>query len=142
MLSAPKTIFGPNIFRIFVNELGGIKRVAKFLDVSERTIGYWLAKDRPPRAAVLAMYWETQYGRSLIESDQITEIRLLYRRVHILQEQYAKAREIVTGLRRLQTDTANEAFFDELQDLSCQFPNTWGLESPLIATDAKQANAA
>lgn len=88
------------------------------------------------------MYWETQYGRSLVESDQINEIRLLYRRVHILQEQYAKAREIVTSLRRLQTDTANEAFFDELQDLSCQLPNTWGFDSPLAGTAPQNANAA
>lgn len=142
MLSAPKTIFGPNVFRLFLDELGGPKHVAKFLDVSERTVWYWLQRDRPPRAAVLALYWETKYGRSLIESDQITEIRLLYRRVHILQEQYAKAREIVTGLRCLQTDTANEAFFDELQDLSYQLPNTWGLESPSAVTAPQKVNAA
>mgnify|MGYP000856052026 FL=1 len=142
MLSAPQAIFGPNLFRIFVDELGGAKHVAKFLDVSIRSVQSWLANENPPRAVVLALYWESRYGRSLIESDQINEIRLLYRRVQILQEQYAKAQKIVAGLRHLNTGTANDAFYEELPDLSYEAPNTWGLESPLAGIKQKQANGA
>lgn len=64
--------------------------------------------------AVLALYWETQYGKALIDSDQVNEIRLLYSRIHLLEAQFSKARDIVIGLRRMHTDTANEAYFEEL----------------------------
>ncbi|MFZ4289004.1 hypothetical protein [Variovorax sp. HJSM1_2] len=114
MISAPRDIFGPNVFRIFVKEFGGAKKVAKFLDVGERTVHRWLSEERVPRMAVLALYWETQYGRSMVHSDQVNEIRLMYRQICILQEQYAKAREIVASVRKLHTGSANEPFVDEL----------------------------
>ncbi|TAM39155.1 MAG: hypothetical protein EPN61_12905 [Burkholderiaceae bacterium] len=118
MFSAPRDIYGPNAFRLFVDELGGIKRVCQFLKVNERTVKRWLSVDRVPRAAVLALYWETKYGRSQIFSEQVEEIRLLYRRVCLLQEQYTRAKDIITGLRKLHTGTANEPFFEELEE--CQ----------------------
>ena len=48
------------------------------------------------------------------DTDQVNEIRLLYRRVKILEDQYTRAKEIVTGLRRLHAGTANEPVFEEL----------------------------
>lgn len=126
MFSVSSDIYGPNVFEIFVDQLGGPKRVHKFLDVSERTVLRWLSTGRVPRAAVLALYWETKYGRSQIFTDQVNEIRLLYRRVCILQEQYGRAKDIVAGLRRLHTGTANEAIFEELEDWHELPPNTYG----------------
>jgi len=125
MIKAPKGIEGIETFRVFVAELGGPKMVAQQLDVSERTVWNWLKREKAPRAAALALYWESRYGRSLIDSDQVNEIRLLYRHICILQEQYARARDIVQGLRRLNTGTANEAYFDELPDLSAAPPDTY-----------------
>lgn len=116
MISAPKDIFGPNAFQMFVHELG-MTRVSKILEVTPATIRRWMrGTTQVPRMAVLALYWETQYGRSLIESEMVNEIRLLYQRNRILQEQFTKAKDIVTGLRRLHTGTANEPIFEELID--------------------------
>src|SRR3990167_7375409 len=129
MFHAPKNIYGPNLFRMFVDELGGPKKVCKFLDVTERTVWRWLATENVPRAQVLALYWETKYGRSQIFTDQVNEIRLLYRKVCILQEQYVRAKEIVTGLRRLNAGTANEAIFEELATCHELPPDTYGLST-------------
>lgn len=117
MIRAPKDIFGPNAFRIFLEELGR-ERVCKMLDIHENTLRRWLRGTSPvPRMAVLALYWETSYGRSLIESDQVNGIRRLARRVDILLEQYLRAKDVVAGLRRLHTGTANEPYFEEFGDL-------------------------
>ncbi|MGV0959283.1 MAG: hypothetical protein ACOYB1_05540 [Limnohabitans sp.] len=126
MFHAPRDIYGPNLLSAFVHELGGAKPVAKFLHVTERTIRRWLEKGKVPRAAVLALYWETQYGRSQIFTNQVNEIRLLYRRVCILQDQYERAKDIVIGLRKLHAGTANEPFFDDLSTFSKLPPDTYG----------------
>lgn len=99
---------------MFVDELGGPKKVCKYLEIGERTLRRWLATENVPRASVLALYWESKYGRSQIFTDQVNEIRLLYRRVCILQEQYSRSASIINGLRKLHTDTANEAIFEEM----------------------------
>lgn len=111
---APRDIYGPSAFREFVHELGGPKSVSKYLKVTERTVWRWLSEGNVPRAAVLALYWETQYGRSQIFTDQVNEIRALYGQVRLLQEQYVRAKDLVAGLRKLHTGGANEPVFEEM----------------------------
>lgn len=146
MISAPKDIFGPGVFDLFVAELG-MKRVCKILDVRSATVQRWIRGTTPvPKMAVLALYWETQYGRSLIESEMVNEIRLLYFRNTLLQEQFTKAKDMVAGLRRLHTGTANEPLFEELTDghenenFQSQFVTLGSIEhsSPLPAHQADQ----
>lgn len=116
--NAPDNIYGPELLRLFIDELGGVKRVHKYLGVTERSVNRWLSTGRAPRAAVLALYWESKWGRSQIFSDQVNEIRLLYRQVCILQDQYQKAKDIVTGLRAMHAGSANEPIFEELPNLT------------------------
>ena len=114
MFNATKSIYGINLFVLFMGEFGGPAEVCKYLGVSERTVKNWISKGKVPRTAVLALFWESKYGRSEIFADQVTEIRWLYRRVCQLQEQYIKAKDVVAGLKRLHSGAENEAFFDEL----------------------------
>ena len=129
MITAPRDIWGTNLFEIFVQELGA-KRVCELLEVPPVRVRRWLKGTTPvPRMAVLALYWETQYGRSMVHEHQVNEIRLLYLRVHLLEEQFRKAKDIVTGLRKLHTGTANEPYFEDLGDLHSYdkfAPNQWG----------------
>lgn len=113
MISAPKNIYGPDVFKIFVHELGGSKRVCKMLDVTERTVWRWLAEDSVPKMAVLALYWESRYGRSLIDTDHHTEMVLLRGQIQILEKQFTRAAHVIQGLRALNYGTANEPLFDE-----------------------------
>ena len=118
MISAPSNVRGLTLFEMFVHEIGK-ERVCSMLDVHSTTLLRWLRGASPvPRMAVLALYWETQYGKSMIDTDQVNEIRLLYQRIHAHEAQYTKAKDIVAGLRRLHTGTANEPIFEELPDLS------------------------
>lgn len=138
---APSNIYGPNLLRMFIDELGGVKRVHKYLGVTERSVWRWLATGRAPRAAVLALYWESKWGRSQIFTDQVNEIRLLYRQVCILQDQYQKAKDIVTGLRAMHAGSANEPIYDELPDLSNRQPPTFDAEATFPPTHNAMAPA-
>lgn len=125
---APKDVYGPNLLRLFVEELGGAKTVHKHLGVSERTMYHWLSSGRVPRAAVLALFWETQYGRGHIYADQVNEIRQLYAQVCLLREQYQRAKDIITGLRALHAGSANEPLFAELAEWSILRPPRFGTQ--------------
>ncbi len=130
---APKDIYGIDCFRMFMDEIGGsATTVSRYLGVSESTVRGWLREATPvPRGVVLALFWESKWGRSQIFTDQVNEIRLLYRQVCILQEQYQKAKDIITGLRAMHTGSANEPLFEELPDLGYQQPPTFGTEATL-----------
>lgn len=131
---APKDIYGPELLRMFIDELGGPKRVHKYLGVSERTVWHWLSAGRAPRAAVLALFWESRWGRSQIFTEQVNEIRLLYRQVCILQDQYQKAKDIITGLRAMHAGSANEPLFEELPDLGHRQPPSFDADAALPVT--------
>lgn len=122
MISAPKNIYGPNVFKIFVFELGGPKQVSKMLDVNERTVRRWLAEDSVPKMAVLALYWESRYGRSLIDADHHAEMVLLRGHIQILEKQFRRATQVISGLRVLNHGTANEPLFDALGEFDVREP--------------------
>lgn len=140
---APRDAHGPGSFGIFVDELGGPKAVYKYLGVSEATVRRWLATDCAPRAAALALYWESKYGRSHIYADQVNEIRLLYRQVCLLREQFQRAKEIVTGLRALHAGSANEPLFEELPDFGPPLEPSFdtGIPLPLPTVSAPEEMA-
>lgn len=123
---APKDVYGPNLLKLFVRELGGVKAVHKHLGVSERTVYQWLSSGNVPRAAVLALFWETQWGRGHIYTDQVNEIRLLYAQLNLMQRQYRRATQIITGLRALHAGSANEPLFEELPDWPIQRSPSFG----------------
>lgn len=131
---APRDIYGPELLRMFIDELGGPKKVHKYLDVSERTVWHWLSTGRVPRAAVLALFWESRWGRSQIFTEQVNEIRLLYQHVCILQDQYQKAKDIVAGLRAIHAGSANEPIFEELPTISATPAPTFSAEAIPPAT--------
>lgn len=45
------------------------REIARFLDVTERTVFSWKAQDRAPRAALLALFWESSYGLSALDAE-------------------------------------------------------------------------
>ncbi|MCX7279312.1 MAG: hypothetical protein NTZ15_18680 [Burkholderiales bacterium] len=146
MISAPKEVWGVNVFAAFVDELG-MAQTCNILGVPEAKVRRWLRNtgvrdlDPVPRMAVLALYWETKFGRSMIDTAQVNEIRLLYQRIHLLEDQFAKARDIVIGLRKLHTGTANEAYFDDLQEIERFKLDTYGVSRSVAEEQQLRAHA-
>jgi uncharacterized protein YjcR len=51
-----------------LDDLGGrnVEQLAKHLGVSTRTVKRWRARGGAPRAVMLALFWETTWGRSVV----------------------------------------------------------------------------
>lgn len=46
-----------------------VPELSAYLGVSERTIYAWKARDTAPRAALLALFWESNYGLSALDAE-------------------------------------------------------------------------
>lgn len=114
---APNKIRGPNLMRLLMQDMGNAKTIAKYLGVNERTIYTWKATGRAPRYMVLALFWESKYGHSLLFTTLQNEVSLLHSQLRIFAEQYQRAKDMVTGLRALHSGAANEPLFAELPNL-------------------------
>lgn len=49
--------------------------VAEHLEVTPRTVARWHASDTAPRAVLLAIFWETKYGRGAVECRAVNDAR-------------------------------------------------------------------
>lgn len=65
---APRSI--PALSQI-VPALGGPspREISRYLEVTERTVYRWQASDDAPRAALLALFWESSYGLSALNCE-------------------------------------------------------------------------
>lgn len=52
--------------------------LAAFLDVHPRTVARWLQAGVAPRAAALALFWLTRWGRSQVDADAVNDARLAH----------------------------------------------------------------
>jgi len=52
------------------------RHVAKHLGVSERTVWAWKAAEQAPRPAMLALFWETHWGRGLADAVAYNEAQV------------------------------------------------------------------
>ena len=50
--------------------------LAKLLAMDPRTIERWVRADKMPRAAHLALFWLTRWGRSIVDSQAVNDARL------------------------------------------------------------------
>lgn len=115
MISAPRDVHNVEFFRIVVHELS-LSVASDVLGVSQRTIQRWLSQEKVPKYAALALFWESRYGRSVIDSDHQYEIYLTDLRIKMLERQLVKAKDIIIGLRQMNYGTANEPLFDDLRE--------------------------
>lgn len=92
MIAAPSDIWGINVFQTMVNQLTETKALA-ILGVPKSRLRRWLnGTSSVPRMACLALYWETPYGRSMIDSDHQFIVQSLHRRITHLERQNTRYR--------------------------------------------------
>lgn len=63
--------------------------VAAALGVSVRTVYAWQAAGQAPRPAALALFWETQWGRSVVACDAVNGERWARGQVQALEREKA-----------------------------------------------------
>ena len=52
--------------------------LAALLDVHPRTVARWMRAGHAPRAAALALFWMTRWGRSQIDAHAVNDARLAH----------------------------------------------------------------
>lgn len=88
-----------------INRADKLKKVSKFLDVSERTLSAWLiGKSNPPRAVVYAIWHESPIGRAVTaaHSEQAAH---LWRTFAKSQESHVKKMESKIDILNAEIDT-------------------------------------
>lgn len=61
-----------------LDDLGrpSVDAVALALSVHPRTVQRWISSDAAPRPVLLALFWATRWGRSLVECAAVNDARL------------------------------------------------------------------
>jgi hypothetical protein len=75
--------------------------IGKHLGVSPSTVRRWLSKSEAPRAAMLALFWETQWGQSIIDCDAVNQVRMQEGLNRALKNENASLRARIARLEAL-----------------------------------------
>ena len=81
-------------FSLMVDDCGqSVRTIARYLGVTDRTVKRWLDQDAAPRAAMLALFFCTRWGRSWINCDAENHAQLAHIEAAIAASQLKKERE-------------------------------------------------
>lgn len=87
------------------------REIAAYLGVTERTVYGWKATDAPPRAALLALFWESSYGLSAINAELHNAAQVYKSLSDSLNLEAQNLRMRIARLERLGTfDSANAPY--------------------------------
>lgn len=117
MIKAPNDMWGLNAFEANLTHIG-INYASKLLGTTPSTIKRWIKTDSVPRYAVLVTFWESRYGRSMIDAHNHWELCHLGRKVCEYETELLKAKRVINALREQgDFDTANDPMFENLGDV-------------------------
>lgn len=88
------------IWQSIIEDLGNPhpRAVARVLGVGTRTVYRWHRDGRAPRAACLALFWLTRWGRSLVDADAVRSCQLAVAYANALERERD---QLAADLRRL-----------------------------------------
>lgn len=93
-------------------------QLARVLGVSVSTVARWQRSGKAPRSALLALFWLTRWGRSVVAVDLLNEARTMRA---LAESRAAQVRALRRRLEMLEqatpTGAANSPFFDPLRPL-------------------------
>ncbi len=90
--------------------------VGRFLGVSALTVRRWLKADQAPRAAMLALFWETRWGRSALDAQADNLVRTTVGLNNALRNENAALRRRIARLEALSHGAANAPSFHPEND--------------------------
>lgn len=97
MFRAPRPASLPGFCQVVGDLPATHRQIARHLDIHERTLQRYEATDSAPRAVLLALFWESSWGRMAADAEAAEFGRVhqayalsLERRVELLQRQMAQ----------------------------------------------------
>lgn len=114
-MKAPVPAKLPHLHTILDNLGLPDKQVAHFLGVSTSTVKRWRKAGQAPRPVMLALYWETDWGRSAVACDAVNWGRMLHMQNMALQSQVKTLKQRIAKLEKALADVdkaANMPFYE------------------------------
>lgn len=86
------------IWQSILEDLGNPSpaHVAKLLGVGVRTVYRWNRRQRAPRAACLALFWLTRWGRSAVDAQAVNDCRVAVAYANALERELYCVRATLT----------------------------------------------
>lgn len=107
---APKSLRGSDLRDLLDQLVATPAQVAKFLDVTERSVWRWLADGTAPRAVLYALWHETPHGREVSALDVGNELVITRRMARGAQDaQAVQVAQLSRVLAISDTGAANDA---------------------------------
>ena len=92
------------------------RQVARHLGVTEQTLKKYIKAEGAPRAIMLALFWETRWGRSAADTEAANFGAIYYRKAMGLEREMIAMKKRMQAMEkeldRLNTDSANSPFFN------------------------------
>lgn len=115
MFKAPVPAKLPHLHTILDNIGLSDKQVAHFLGVSPNSLNRWRRAGQAPQPVMLALFWETSWGRSAADCEADQFAKLQYMRAVMLERKVAELQRKLEKLEKAlaKVDTAaNSPMFD------------------------------
>jgi hypothetical protein len=115
MFRAPRPAQLPHLHSLLDNIGRNDADLAKFLDISPRTLGSYRSKGQAPRVVMLALFWESAWGQSAANCDAVNWGRLQFQENMMLKRQNARLQHKLLELEKAlaQVDkAANSPIFE------------------------------
>ena len=92
------------------------KQVARHLGVTEQTLKKYIKAEGAPRAIMLALFWETRWGRSAADTEAANYGAIYYRKAMGLERENLAMRKKMQAIQlefdRQVHESANSPFFN------------------------------
>lgn len=114
MYRAPSQAGLPPLAFLIHDIPGGPDRLARHLGISRRTMARYVAAQQAPRAVMLALFWETRWGRSAADAEATNYARVQSGLASSLAKENAALRRRIVQLDAelaLEATAANAPFF-------------------------------
>lgn len=117
MFKAPRPAQLPHLHSIIDNIGQPLPRLASFLDLSAPTLKRYEQAGQAPRPVMLALFWETTWGRSAAYCEADNTARLHYMRAMMLERKVrdleATIAHLLGQLDKHTNGAANSAWFSD-----------------------------
>lgn len=98
MFRAPGPAGLPSFSTMLQDLPGTPAQVARYLGLSARTLQRYAAENQAPRAIMLALFWETRWGRSAADVEAANWAALHFRRAELAERQIVALRRQILML--------------------------------------------
>ena len=115
MFRAPRPAHLPHITTMLDDIPASIAQIANYLGIKESTLKTYKRTGNAPHAVLLALFWETKWGMSLLDVNLFNEARMHQAHAIALNQQQKRLMGIIWRLENerenLQEIAANSPFY-------------------------------